>query len=246
MVHLCSPSRISGTRNLRELVLQQFPGFHGYSAAFGTFLMPQHDTRCIRECREVLPAALTCEPGSGTALLLWGFIPRSIQSPAGKSICWRSLTVIFHSNRVEGILYNLLQCLFGYFKTIRKFPGKLPFPQVCRTCCQWGPHPVHSAWTPGKCCLFWFLWKFQVKPFLCYVRKVRFPYKSFSHETPCSGSFTYNYHYRGRPTRLCAILLSQRTPKAPEIILDIYRYCHLWIPGQPLVFAGLQEGITTD
>lgn len=29
------------------------------------------------------------------------------------------------------------------------------------------------------------------------------------------------------PTRFCAVLLSQRTLKAPEIILDIYSHCHI-------------------
>lgn len=83
MVHLCSFSRISGIRNLQELVLQQFPGFHRLSAASGTFLMPQHD---MRECRNVTPAALTCEPGSGLALLMWylkveGFYSKSHSEP---------------------------------------------------------------------------------------------------------------------------------------------------------------------
>lgn len=62
-------------------------GFCGFSAAFGTFLTPQHDIRCTRECRKVIPAALTCEPALGTALLLWGFIPSSIHGQASKSIC---------------------------------------------------------------------------------------------------------------------------------------------------------------
>lgn len=43
MVPLCSFSKVSGIRNLEELVLQQRPSFHRLSAAFGTFLIPQHD-----------------------------------------------------------------------------------------------------------------------------------------------------------------------------------------------------------